>query len=212
MYGDFRNFFFFQKILHHLVVKHRYGLEHIIPALLSLFLKMLRNFLVANVITLFTIKINRFHADEIDHPLKVFFETNGDLHGYRVQTENVPDSLNSFFRIGSHPIEFVDESKPRNLITLHLTIHRDRLRLDSCHPAQNQNGPVQNPQRTFNFNRKINVTGCIDDVDFFVIPIHRCRGRSDRDALLLLQFHVIHGGSTPFSTDFLNFMDLSRVI
>ena len=71
---------------------------------------MLRNFLVANVITLFTIKINRFHADEIDHPLKVFFETNGDLHGYRVQTENVPDSLNSFFGIGSHTIKFVDES------------------------------------------------------------------------------------------------------
>ena len=78
--------------------------------MLSLFLKMLRNFLVANDITLFTIKINRFHTYEIDYPLEVFFKTNGDLHGYRVQTENIPDSLNSFFRIGSHPIKFVDES------------------------------------------------------------------------------------------------------
>ena len=41
MYGGFRNFFFFQKILHHLIVKHRYCLEHIIPALLGLFLKMI---------------------------------------------------------------------------------------------------------------------------------------------------------------------------
>ena len=102
------------------------------------------------------------------------------LHGYRGQTENVPDSWIPFqdwlpydqvcWWLASEPYNASFDDPPWSTGTGFLP------------PRTKPEWPRPKPQRTF-LQRKINVTGCIDDVDFFVIPIHRCRGRSDRDAL-----------------------------
>ena len=51
----------------------------------------------------------------------------------------------------------------------------------------------------------------VDDVDDILVPTNGRRRRSDRDAALFFEFHVIHGGAVAAAADFFNFVDPSCV-
>lgn len=66
---------------------------------------------------------------------------------------------------GAHvsiPIHFIDEGQPRDIVSTHLTVDGDRLRLDTRDGAQNQDGSVKHSQGALNLDRKIDVTCCIE--------------------------------------------------
>ena len=81
-----------------------------------------------------------------------------------------------------------------------LAPYRFRLGLDPAHRAEHRDGSVQNPQRTLDLGREVDVPGGVDDVDAEGGAVAQPRaGRSgggDRDPPLLLLFHPVHGGRT----------------
>ena len=56
----------------------------------------------------------------------------------------------------------------RGVVLVHLPPYGLGLRLHSFDGSKDSNGSVKYPQRAFDFCRKINVTGCIDDIDAMV--------------------------------------------
>src|SRR4029453_2030787 len=73
-----------------------------------------------------------------------------------------------------------------------LAIHGYRLRLPAGHGAEDQNGAIEYTQGPFNFDREVDVSGRIDDVDEVIIPFALGRSRLNRDATFPLQLHGIH--------------------
>jgi hypothetical protein len=75
------------------------------------------------------------------------------------------------------------------------------LRLHAADRAVHHAGAVQHPHRALDFDREVDVPGCIDDVDAVLgevlvhpLPEAGGRGRGDRDAALALLFHPVHYG------------------
>ena len=98
------------------------------------------------------------------------------------------------------------------LIALHLEIDGDGLRLDAAHGAEDQNGAVEHPERSFDLDGKIHMPGGIDDVDFMVEPFTERRCRGNGDAALLFQLHGIHrGADAVLALDVVNGVDTLRV-
>src|SRR5690606_38833495 len=56
-----------------------------------------------------------------------------------------------------------------------------------------KDGPVENPQRTLYFDRKVYVSGSIDQIDRMALPFDMGRGGRNRNSALLLEFHRVHG-------------------
>lgn len=76
----------------------------------------------------------------------------------RSATENaVPELLQSSVWTRARSIQFVDESQERDMVPLHLPIHRHRLALNASYSAQHQDGSIQNSQGPFYFYSEINV-------------------------------------------------------
>ena len=98
-------------------------------------------------------------------------------------------------------IHFVDENQARHFVLVGLTPNGFGLWFYTRGPAEYDNGTVQHPQATLNFNGEIHVSGCIDDVDamFIVLLIAtnpKAGGRcgSNRYAAFLLLLHPVHHG------------------
>jgi hypothetical protein len=55
------------------------------------------------------------------------------------------------------------------------------------------------------------VAGRIDQVHLAAAPLQVRGGARDRDAALLLEFHVVHGRAVAVAMDLFHFMDAARV-
>jgi len=96
-------------------------------------------------------------------------------------------------------IHLVDECDARDTVLVHLAPDGLGLRLHAGDRAINGDRRIQHAQGAFHFDRKIDVSRGIDDIDAVLgeALVHSLpetgRGRSgDGDAALLLLFHVIH--------------------
>src|SRR5262249_38889131 len=67
------------------------------------------------------------------------------------------------------------------------------LRLDPLVGIEDAYRPVEYPQAAFHLDGEVDMAGSVDDVEPLVAPERGRRGRSDRDAALLLLLHPIHG-------------------
>ena len=109
-------------------------------------------------------------------------------------------------------VGLIDESESRNVVAAHLPVDGHRLRLHTGNSAQHENRAVENSQRAFDLDRKIDVARRVDDVDEVVIPLAVGRGRLDGNAALALQVHGIHRRpDTVFPFDVVDHADPLRV-
>ena len=80
--------------------------------------------------------------------------------------------VENFPWISSHPIEFVNKRKSRNLISSHLPINSDRLTLHTANTTKHKNGAIKNTQCPLDLDCEINVTGSIDYVNLQLEHLH----------------------------------------
>jgi hypothetical protein len=97
--------------------------------------------------------------------------------------------------VGACSVAFVYESDPGNLVSHHLPVNGNRLRLDPADGAQHQNGPVKDSEGAFHFDGEIDVTRRINNIDRVIAPRAISRGRLDGDSALLFEVHEIHCGA-----------------
>src|SRR5262249_47563203 len=88
------------------------------------------------------------------------------------------------------------------------------LRLDPGYRIQQGHGAVEHAQRALDFDREVDVTRRVDDVDPILrtVPDPKAGGggRRDRDAALLLLLHPVHGGRA--LVDLADLVVLPRVV
>ena len=141
--------------------------------------------------------------------MKILFQPNWNLHKNRVAIKFFMQLLNDATRIGARSIKFVDKSKSRNPIALHLAVNCQRLSLYAANRTQDQNSPVKNSKGAFNFNGEVNVTRGVNKVDRRIMPMHASRSARDSNTTFLLKLHVIHGRSTVMN--FTHFVSSTRI-
>jgi len=83
----------------------------------------------------------------------------------------------------------------RNAVLVRLAPHRLGLRLDSADRAEHANGAIEHAKRALHFDREVDVTRRVDDVDAAIAPERRGRSGRDGDAALLLLDHPVHDRS-----------------
>ena len=111
-----------------------------------------------------------FHGNQIDHAFQLVLGTNRNLYRTRRSTCPVFNHMDAIEKISSDFVHFIYKHNPRHLVPISLAPHSLSLRLDSGICIENSNRSVKNSQRPFNFNRKVHVPGCVDDVH----PVLRC--------------------------------------
>lgn len=165
-------------------------------------------------------KVHGLHLDQVNNTLELVFGTDGDLNSSRGNLELGVDLLNSLPRVGAHTVHLVDEGDSGDIVTLHLTIDGNGLRLNTANGAQNHDGTIENSEGTLDFNREINMAGGIDQVDMVglvlavdvLLPVAESSGRLNGNSLFTLQVHRVHlGPYGVFASNFVDRLDSSGV-
>jgi hypothetical protein len=84
--------------------------------------------------------------------------------------------------VGAGAVHLVDEREAGDVVALHLTVDRDRLRLDAADGTEHQDRAVEDAERALHFDGEVDVAGGVDQVDELVLPLQAGGGRLDRDA------------------------------
>ena len=138
----------------------------------------------------------RLHRDEIDDALELVFEADGDLQRDGVGAEAVDDRLERALEGGAGAVELVDEADARDAVLVGLTPDGLGLRLDAGDAVEDGDRAVEDAKAALDLHREVDVAGRVDDVDAVLDAVARPeagrRGRSDRDAALLLLLHPVH--------------------
>src|SRR5690606_17384448 len=106
-------------------------------------------------------------------------------------------------------VHLVGEDDARHAILVALAPDGLGLRLDTLVAIQHANGAIEHAKRALDLDREIDVTWRVDDIQPLALPERGRRSGRDRDALLLLLHHEVHGCSA--FVDLADLMALARV-
>jgi len=109
------------------------------------------------------------------------------LDSSRLSPQSLADHLDRPDIVRSDTVELVDEADPRHAIFVRLPPDRLRLGLDTLYAVEDDDTAVEDAERTLNFDRKVDVPRCIDNVDTVIPPKAGRRRSSDRDAAFSLR-------------------------
>src|SRR3546814_3236873 len=108
------------------------------------------------------------------------------------------DLLDDLEEVGAGTVHLVDEREARNLVPGGLAPHGFGLRLHATDGAIQHAGAVEHAHGALDFDREVDVSGRIDDIDavLVVLPSHALPERGDgsgrdRDATFLLLLHPV---------------------
>src|SRR5699024_7203924 len=142
-----------------------------------------------------------FHLDEINHALEVIFGADGQHDGNRIGVKALLQLVEDREEVGTRAVHLVDEGQPGNAILVGLAPDGFGLRLNATNRAVHHARAIQDTHGALDFNREVDVTGRVNDVDMVgrIVVIHarpECGrgGRRNRDATLLFLLHPVHGG------------------
>jgi len=188
-------------------------LNHDLALLLSELDEVLGNVLDTDLFTVGTIEVVCLAVDDIDDTLEAVLSTDRDLHGSGVEVEHTTHVVDRLPGVSTHTIELVDESKTRDVITLHLTIDSDGLGLHTSDTAEDENSTIQDTKSTLDFDSEIDVTGGINDVNLLVaLPLDHGSSGLNGNTLLTLKLHVIHlSTNTILTLDIVNSVNTTSV-
>ncbi len=132
------------------------------------------------------------HADQIDDAREVLFQRIRQLDDDRVAAQPLANLGHTAVRLGADPVALVDEGDARHVVLVRLPPHRLGLGLDAGDRVEHRHGAVQHAQAALDFDREVDVSGGVDDVDPVLAPKAGGRGRGDGDPALLLLLHPVH--------------------
>ena len=130
--------------------------------------------------------------DQIDQAGELFLGAYRQMQQQRRGLELVAHFLHDALELGADAVHLVDERDPRDAILVGLAPDGLRLRLDSADRAEHCDRAIEDAQRALDFDREIDVSRRIDNIDAVVAPETRGRRRRDRDSALLLLHHPVH--------------------
>src|SRR5580658_1335160 len=179
--------------LHDLLVVIGERFDHLVAISGSLLFQLGRN-LGDAILGAETILVpnQRLLIDQIDQPGELFLGANRQMQQQRRGLELVAHFLHDAFELGADAIHLVDERDAWHAILVRLAPDGFRLRLDAADRAEHGDRAVEHAERALDFNREIDVSGRVDDIDAVVAPEAGSRRRRDRDAALLLLHHPVH--------------------
>jgi hypothetical protein len=137
---------------------------------------------------------NAFGPDKVNHSDKPVFRTDGDLYDQGMGSKTLSHHLHRPKEIRPNPIHLVDEGHLGNPIFICLVPYGLGLGFHAFDGAEDRNGPIQHTQRTFHFNREIDMTGSINNMNGVPLPFDRRDGRGNGNSSFLFLLHPIHGG------------------
>ena len=188
-----RDFFLVDEFLHQRVIDLGSSLNHSGTVFLRLLQHIFRNRFNSHVFAKVIIINIGFHGNQIDNAPECHFLSDRQLNRYRICVESFLHHVNNTIEVCAGNVHFIDICHSRHMITVSLSPHGFRLRLNASLCTENSDRAIQHTQRSFNLNGKVNVSGSINDIDTVVLP-ETCGGsRSNGDTSLLLFRHPVHG-------------------
>ena len=143
---------------------------------------------------------DRLHADDVHDAGEELALAERILDRVSVGPEPFAHHPDDLLEVGPDAVHLVDERDAGHAIAVGLAPYGLGLRLDATDRAEHGDGSVQNPQRTLDLGREVDVSGGVDDVDAEGGAVAQPRagggGGGNRDPPLLLLFHPVHGGRT----------------
>ena len=139
---------------------------------------------------------NRFHIKQINNAFEFGFGANRQLQSQRLCPQTIDNHIQAAIEVRSDSVHLVAETDSRNIVLVCLAPYGLGLRLNAGNGIEYRDCAVQNAQRTLDFNRKVNVSRRIDDVDSVAFPVTGCRSRGNGNTAFLLLFHPVHRCST----------------
>ena len=190
--GD-RDFLALEVLLHQLVIGRRDGFHHLLAVFLCLVEHIRRNRLHAHILAKVIVVNVGFHVHQVDDSAEGHVMTDRQLNRHCVCMESGVNHIDHTVEIGTGDVHLVDVHHSRNLILVRLSPNGFGLRLDTALCAQNGNCTVQDTQGTLHLDRKVDVTGGINDIDSIPLPeAGGCSGGNGDTSFLLLH-HPVHG-------------------
>ena len=131
------------------------------------------------------------HLDQIDHTAEVVFRADRQMYGQGTSAEALLDHVHAAQEARAAAVHFVYVADTRNLIVVCETPVRLRLGLHTRHAVEHHHRAVEHAQGTVHFDREVDVSRGVDDVDLFLTPERGHSGGLNRDAALLFLLHVV---------------------
>src|SRR5690606_28371943 len=191
----------FEVSFHGSFVDFHSQLDELFAVFFSLILEVLRNFTNGRSCADRAIPGQSLHFDQVDDAFELVFSADRQLNRKCYCAKTRTDHFYATVEIGTDLVHLVDEDHTRDVVLFSLTPHGFGLRLNASVGVEQCNCAVENAERTFNFNREVNVARRVDDVEAALLAIltlpERGRGSGrDGDTAFLLLLHPVHGRRT----------------
>ena len=95
----------------------------------------------------------------------------GSESWYRICAKAFRYLFNNTQEVGASAIHLIDEYQARHFIFVTLPPDRFRLRLNTTDRTENGYSPVKNPQAALNFDREVDVSWRINDVNAMLLEL-----------------------------------------
>ncbi len=186
-----------QVLLHQLVVVRDGVIDHLVARLLDRVLVLGRHVDdVERLAERLVVEDVLLALDDVDVAGEQLTRADGQLERKRVLRQTIVDHRHAAIEVRADAVHLVREDHARNAVAVGLTPHGFRLRLDAGDGVEQRDGAVEHAERALDFDREVDVSRRVDDVDAVLNavarPERRGRGGRDRDAALLLLLHPVH--------------------
>src|SRR5690606_18283773 len=176
-------------------------LDELFAVFFSLVLQMGRNFTNRRSSADGAVPGQGLHFDQVDDAFELVFSADRQLNRECYCAKTRTDHFYATVEIGTDLVHLVDEDHTRDVVLFSLTPHGFGLGLNASVGVEQRDCAVENAQAALNFNREVNVTRRVDDVETALLTITALpeRGRSsgsDRDTAFLFLLHPVHGRRT----------------
>ena len=148
-------------------------------------------------------------CDKVDYSAESIFFTDGKADGNSVGFKPFPHHLYGVVEIRTVDIHLVDVRYTGNVILVRLTPNRFGLRLDAAFRTESGYRAVEYAERSFDLDRKVDVSRGVDDVYSVAFPETCGCSRADRYTSFLFLNHEVHSGGAV--VNFAEFMGLTGI-
>ena len=187
-----RKLFALEEFLHKSVVLLCNSFNELVVIFLSNLFHIIGDRLDSDVESLVVVVNLGLHCNKVDDSLELKLTSDRKLDRNSVTFKAFLHHVDNMVEICAHDVHLVYIYHTRYMILVSLTPNGFRLRLNASLSAKDGNRTVKNAERTLNFNSKVNVTRCVDDVDTVTLPEASGSSGCDRDTALLLLSHPVH--------------------
>jgi len=147
--------------------------------------------------------------NKVDHAFELLLAADRELDRDGIRPQPLADRLPGREEVGPHAVHLVDEGDPGDLVAVGLPPDGLRLRLDPGDGVEDRDRAVEDAQAALDFDSKVYVPGCVDNIDPVAAPVRHRGRRGDGDAALLFLHHPVHRGGAV--VDLTHLVDPARI-